>query len=56
LLVAYRTRTFLVEVKEEGGRMTKEQAEFLASWSGEAHVVRGPQEAVRVAVGERAMR
>jgi hypothetical protein len=55
LLVAYRSRTFLVEVKEDGGRMTKEQSEFLAVWTGEAHVVRSPEEAVRVAIGERAM-
>ena len=55
LLVAYRSRTFLVEVKENGGRLTKEQAEFLAIWSGEAHVVRSPEEAVVAAVGPQAM-
>jgi hypothetical protein len=41
----------------EGGRdrLTKEQVDFIARWPGTVHVVRSPEEAVRVAVGERAM-
>lgn len=52
LLVWCRGRTFLVEVKDADGRLNKKQLEFIASWPGELHVVRGPQEAVNAALGK----
>ena len=52
LLVAHRKRTMLVEVKEEGGRLTKEQVRFIESWGGEIHIVRSPQEAVNAVLGD----
>lgn len=46
LLVWHRGRTMIVECKDEDGRLNKKQVEFIASWPGEIHVVRSPQEAV----------
>ena len=51
LLVCHRKETMLVEVKEEGGRLTKQQVEFIARWPGRVEVVRGPQEAVNAVLG-----
>ena len=56
LLVCHRKETMLVEVKEEGGRLTKAQEEFIATWPGRVHVVRGPLEAVAAVLGKEAMR
>ena len=56
LLVCHRKETMLVEVKEEGGRLTKAQEAFLETWPGRVHVVRGPLEAVAAVVGAKAMR
>ncbi len=56
LLVWFRGRTLLVEVKDDDGRLTKQQVEFLATWPGEAHVVRGPEEAITAVVGKDAMK
>lgn len=62
LLVSYRrpgehaTSTLLIEVKEVNGRLTKTQEDFIGSWIGEVHVVRGPIEAVAAVLGPRLMR
>lgn len=55
-------KTELMEVKnpertsaDPQSRWTKEQAEFLARWYGKVHVVRTPEEAVRLVLGEKAM-
>ena len=55
LLVCHRKETMLVEVKEEGGRLTKAQEAFLETWPGRVHVVRGPLEAVAAVIGKEAM-
>ena len=55
LLVCHRKETMLVEVKEEGGRLTKAQEAFLETWPGRVHVVRGPLEAVSAVIGPKAM-
>ena len=55
LLVCHRGITMLVEVKEEGGRLTQAQEAFLETWPGRVHVVRGPLEAVAAVVGPKAM-
>ena len=56
LLVAHRGRTMLVECKEFGGKLTKAQQEFIATWTGEVHVIQGPLEAVAAVLGKEAMR
>ena len=56
LLVCIRGETLLVEVKEEGGRLTQAQEEFLATWPGRVHIVRGPLEAVAAVIGAEAMK
>ena len=55
LLVCHHKETMLVEVKEEGGRLTKAQEEFIATWPGRVHVVRGPLDAVAQVLGKEAM-
>jgi len=47
-----RYETLLIEVKDEDGRFTKVQAEFMAAWPGEVHICRTPEEALRAAFGE----
>ena len=45
-------KTLLLEVKDADGRFTKTQAEFMAEWPGEIHVVRSPEEALRACFGD----
>ena len=56
LICCVRKETLLVEVKEEGGRLTKAQEEFIASWPGRIEIVRGPEDAVNKVLGVEAMR
>lgn len=63
LIVSNRHRTFLLECKtkrptSEGGEhgLTDEQTKFLASWPGEWHIVKTPEQAVAAAVGKEAMK
>ena len=51
LLVGYRGRNWLLEVKGEGGRLTKDQKEFIATWPGQWAVIREPEEAIRIVTG-----
>ena len=44
-------RHVLLEVKDEDGRFTKTQAEFMSNWPGEIHVVRSPSEALKACLG-----
>ena len=48
---SYGYRTVLLEVKDEDGRFTKTQAEFMATWPGEFHVVRSETEALKACFG-----
>lgn len=48
LIVGYRGRTVLLEVKAPGGRLTKGQKEFFETYRGEAYVVRTPERAIEV--------
>ena len=52
LLVHGRNRTFLLEVKQPGEKINKAQAEFIATWPGEVHVVRTIDEAVKAVTGD----
>ncbi len=56
LLCCVRGESMLVEVKEEGGRLTQAQQAFIATWPGRIEIVRGPEDAVRKVLGEQAMR
>lgn len=42
----------LMEVKTDGGKLTKQQVEFIAEWPGPLHVVRDGNEAVEIMVEE----
>lgn len=57
LLVCSRGETMLIEVKNPDGKdtVTKEQAEFLARWPGKVFIVRTPDEAVRMVLGDKVM-
>lgn len=56
LLCWFRGRTFLIEVKTDDGRLTKDQVEFIARWPGEIHIVRNEAEAIAAAIGPEAMK
>lgn len=47
LIVGYRRRTYLLEVKTEYGKLSKDQQEFFEAWAGHAVVVRSSLEALR---------
>lgn len=49
-------RTFYIECKDDDGRFTQAQIEFMARWPGEIHVCRSPEQAIRAALGAEAMR
>lgn len=52
LLVGYRARNFLIEVKRPGEKpRTKKQKEFLAGWKGQVRVVETPEEAIDLVTG-----
>ena len=53
LLVYYPPKKvfWLLEVKAEGGRLTKGQREFIEGHPGPVAVVREPQEAIRIVTG-----
>ena len=56
LVVQFMGRTILMEVKMPGESLNKDQAKFFAEWNGgEIYVVRTPEEAVRVLIGEQAL-
>jgi hypothetical protein len=47
LLVCGRNRTLLIECKVRGEKINKTQAEFIAKWPGEVHIVYTPEEAIK---------
>jgi len=56
LLVYHKGRTFLMEIKAEDGRLTKEQVRFIARWPGEIHIVRNEREAIEAVLGKDAFK
>ncbi|MBI1924386.1 hypothetical protein HYR99_09060 [Candidatus Poribacteria bacterium] len=48
LLVGFRGKNFLMEVKTERGRLNADQRTFHASWRGHVAVVKSASEAVSV--------
>ncbi len=53
LVVGLRSRTYLLEVKGEKGKLTKGQKEFFKTWRGHARVVTTPEEAIRAITNEK---
>lgn len=51
LIVGFRGRNFLLEVKTERGRLNAEQRDFHQAWRGQVAVVRSRREAVEAIVG-----
>jgi hypothetical protein len=51
LVVGFRGRTLLLEVKGEGKPLTQAQQEFMATWPGEVHVCRTIDEAIAAVIG-----
>lgn len=56
LLVGYRGRNVLLEVKAPGRDPTQGQRVFLHGWPGEAYVVHSADEALTAMLGKEAMR
>lgn len=52
LLVGFRKRTLLLEVKTMDGSLTKPQAEFFAYWRGEAYIVQNIEQAMAAVIGK----
>jgi hypothetical protein len=49
LLVGFRRRTYLVEVKSDSGTLTPAQRDYHASWRGDPiRIVRSPDDALRL--------
>ena len=49
LLVGYRKRNFLIEVKRPGEKVrTESQRRFLEDWNGQVRVCSSPEEAIRL--------
>jgi hypothetical protein len=46
LLVGYRNRSFLLEVKAVGGKLTESQKTFFRDYAGEAYIVHGVTDAL----------
>lgn len=57
LLVGFRGANILMEIKNPEGKdeITKAQAEFLATWPGQVHIVRTPSEAIVAVLGKDVM-
>jgi hypothetical protein len=56
LLTCFQGRNVLLEVKQPGESLTKDQVEFIAMWGGEMHIVHSPEEAITALVGKEAMK
>ncbi len=48
LIVGYRQCLFLLEVKTSTGKLNRVQKKFHAEWNGYIHIVRSPEEALKV--------
>ena len=52
LLICHKGVTSLMEIKTDGGRLTKDQVEFIARWPGTVHIVRSAEEAIEAVLGK----
>lgn len=46
LLIGWRGQNYLVEVKQEKGKLTKDQERFHQTWTGQVAIIRSVDEAV----------
>jgi len=53
LLVGYRGKNYLIEVKQSNGKLTDDQVEFHASWFGRIDVVMNVDEAIKIVTAPR---
>lgn len=47
LAVGFRGANFMLEIKQDRGKLTAEEYVWLSEWRGQAKVVRSPEEALR---------
>lgn len=52
LLCCVRGETLLLEIKEPGKSLNKQQVEFISRWPGRIEVAHSPEEAVKQVIGE----
>ena len=52
LVVGYRGKSFLFEVKSKKGKLTPDQREFFDGWRGEVYVIRNEIEAIMIITGD----
>lgn len=48
LLVGYKRKNFLMEVKDDGGKLTRDQKSWHSGWQGSAHIVWSAEDALKV--------
>jgi hypothetical protein len=48
ILVGYRAKNYLIEIKTKKGKTTEAQREFFASWKGQVRIVRTVDEAIKL--------
>jgi Holliday junction resolvase len=48
LLVSFKNKLYLMEVKKPKGKLTPEQIKFHENWKGEIHIVRTVDEAIKI--------
>jgi len=48
LLVCFKNKLYLMEVKKLKGKLTPEQIKFHDNWNGDIHIVRTTQEAIEI--------
>jgi Holliday junction resolvase len=48
LLVSFKNKLYLIEVKKPKGKLTPDQIKFHENWKGEIHIVRTVQEAIEI--------
>ena len=46
LLVGIRGQNILLEIKQEGAKLTPDEGRFHASWKGQAAICRSPEDAI----------
>ena len=56
LLVGYRARNYLFEIKREDkrgqqSRITKKQKDFIPTWTGQVRIIHNAEEAIQVITG-----
>lgn len=51
LVIGYRRKNYLIEVKTEKGKLTPHEEEFFNTWNGEVSLVRNIEDAIRVING-----